>query len=473
MTVLRSFLASTLLALCLLTLPALVYAQQSSFSYDDRTLAQLFEALEKKDGVDAYIEKRIADERVRIRKLADTAVQGIVAAADPVDGADVTALPKSLDRQRALVTLLNENLRDRKVDLDLLLAEEKKYYTPPISGTGSATDTLRLTQSNADLQAKKAVLEERINALTSGLSLEEDRLNKLNWEQWVDQFQNLFGVLKYVFIILGAVIIDRLLRRRVAGRIETKGRRYLVSKLITASIYTVAFLVVLSNLLSDHPQALASLAIVGAGIAVALQDVVKDIMGWIVIMQRRLFTLGNRVSIGLYTGDVIDIGPLRTTMLEVSINGEYKAHERTGKTLYVPNSLVLRESVLNYNTTSDYMGIEMLVTVTYGSNWHKAEVILLDVLTAETKEYIEQARTQQRRRTALFYTMWEIGDPEVHVDLESNGVLFTLKCTVPIGMRRRVITKLTRTILDTFSAEPDIDFAYNTIQVVGDLKKMH
>lgn len=448
-----------------------MHAQQSTFSYDDRTLGQLYDALEKKDGVDAYIEKRIADERERIRKIADAAVQAIIAASEPIDGTDVTALPKSVDRQRALVTLLTENLRDRKVDLDLLLAEEKKYYTPPISGTGSATDTLRLTKNNADLQAKKAVLEERINALTSGLSLQEDRLNKLNWQQWIDQFRNLFGVLKYVFIILGAVIIDRLLRRRVAGRFETKGRRYLVSKLMTASIYTVASIFVLSNLLSDHPQALASLAIVGAGIAVALQDVVKDIMGWIVILHRRLFTLGNRVNIGAYTGDVIDIGPLRTTMLEVSVNGEYKAHERTGKTLYVPNSLVLRESVLNYNTTSDYMGIEMLVTVTYGSNWHKAQDILLDVLTTETKVFVEQARTQQHRRTALFYTMWDIGDPDVHVDLESSGVLFTLKCTVPIGMRRKVITTLTRTILDRFNAEPDVDFAYNTIQVVGDRPK--
>ena len=63
----------------------------------------------------------------------------------------------------------------------------------------------------------------------------------------------------------------------------------------------------LSKLVSDHPNVIASLAIVGAGIAVALQDIVKDIVGWIIVLQRRLYTLGDRVSIGNHTGDVIEI----------------------------------------------------------------------------------------------------------------------------------------------------------------------
>jgi len=354
------------------------------------------------------------------------------------------------------------------VDLDLLSAEERKYYIAPISGTGSATDTLRLTKSNGELLAKKAVLEERINALTAGLSLQQDRLSKLNWQQWLEQFRSLFGLLSYVLIILGAIVLDRVVRRRMAKRFSEKGRRYLFAKMMTAGIYTIATLWLLSKLLSDHPGALASLAIVGAGIAVALQDVVKDIMGWILILQRRLYTLGNRVSIGRETGDVIDIGPLRTMMLEVSTDCAYNAHERTGKTIYIPNSMVLSQPVLNYNTTSDFIGVEMKVTVTFQSDSKKAEAILQDILKAEATAFVEQARTQQRRRTALFYTMWEVSDPEVHVDLESSGVLFTMKFTVPIGMRRQIMSNLARTVLERFGAEADVHLAYNTVPITGD-----
>ncbi len=240
-----------------------------------------------------------------------------------------------------------------------------------------------------------------------------------------------------------------------------------MAKFVSAGIYTLAALWVLSKLLTDHPNAVASLAIVGAGIAVALQDVVKDFMGWIIILQRHLFKLGDRASIGQYTGDVIDIGPLRTTMLEISVNGAFNAHERTGKILYLPNSLVLKESVLNYNTTSDFMSVEVQVTVTYASNWKKAEQILRDVLTKQTSTFAELARKQQRKRTALFFTMWEVGEPEIHVDLASSGVQFTMKFIVPIGKRRAVVTALSREILEQFNADREVELAYHTIQIVG------
>lgn len=449
-------------ALSVLLQPIAVSAQ--AVTYDEGTLTVLYGAYLKKNSNDTYLSKRIADERSRIRTQADKEVKALVTPPKE-ESADQTS--KEIDRQRSIVTLLTQQIKALKVDTDLLSEEEQKYYSATDAGKQAPPDAILLTKSHAELLAKKAILEERIAAFNAGLSLQQDRLSKLNWEQWLDQFQTLFGALSYVFIILGAVILDRLVRRRVAGRIEAKGQRYLVAKLVSAGIYTVAFLWLMSKLTSDHPGALASLAIVGAGIAVALQDVVKDLMGWILILQRRLFTLGNRVSIGNYTGDVIDIGPFRTAMLEVSANGLFNAHERTGKTLYLPNSMVLRESVLNYNTTSDFMSVEMQVTITYDSDWKRAEDILKDCLRKVALEYTQQARVQQRRRTALFYTAWEVGEPEVHTDLAASGVMFTLKFTVPIGMRRTVVTDLSRTILEKFNAEKDVNLAYNTIHIVG------
>jgi small-conductance mechanosensitive channel len=360
---------------------------------------------------------------------------------------------------------MEEQVRGLNVDVDLLSEEEQTYYSPT-SGTGS-TDALRLTTSHGQLLAKKAILEERINALDAGLALQYDRLNKLNRTQWMEQFSFFFGFLSYGVIIVGVILADRMIRRRLVKRVKEKNRRYLIAKIVTASLYSVTTLWLLSRLVSDHPNVLASLAIIGAGIAVALQDIVRDVVGWIIVLQRRLYTLGDRVAIGQFTGDVIDIGPLRTTMLEVSANGMYNAHERTGKTLNLPNSLVLRDSVLNYNTTSDFMGVEMQITVTYGSDWKQAEKILLEALNAEVGPFTEQAQKQQRRRTALFYTMWEVGEPEVHVDLVDSGIKFTLKFIVPIGHRRIVVTNLSKTILDKFGPTSGISIAYNTIQIVG------
>lgn len=458
-----SVLAFTLLGICETS-----FTQQSSvFTYDEQTLTLLYSASLKKNGTDGYIEKRIVEERAKVRQQADKEVKSLVEPAEKdAQTIDTAAPTKAVDRQRTIVQLLDDQLRDRNADLDLLKEEERKYYLNAFPIADDA-DSLRLTKTHAELLAKKAVLEERIAALESGRSLQNDRLNKLNQTQWLEQFTTLFGFFSYVLIILGAVLLDRMLKKRVAGRFEEKGKRYIVAKFVSAGIYTLAGLWIFSKLFTDHPNALASLAIVGAGIAVALQDVVKDFMGWIIILQRHLYTVGDRASIGQYTGDVIDIGPLRTTMLEISVNGTFNAHERTGKILYLPNSLVLKESVLNYNTTSDFMSVEVQVTVTYASNWRKAELILKDVLVKQASAFAEQARKQQRKRTALFYTMWEVGEPEIHVDLASSGVLFTLKFIVPIGKRRSVVTALSREILEQFNADREVELAYNTIQIVG------
>lgn len=464
----RTVSVGLFLSLALALFPSALLAQQAP-NYDEATLTALYTAFLKKNSADTYLEKRIVDERARVRTMADKEVKALVDQSDKDDQAlDTMALPKAIDRQRAIVQQLEEQRRNRAVDVDLLSEEERKFYLSDAADTEA--DVLRLTKTHGELLAKKAILEERIAALDAGLALQNDRLSKLNREQWIDQFSSLFGFGSYVLIILGAIVLDRFIRKRLAKRLETKGGRYLISKIVTAIIYVLTSLWIFSKLISDHPGALASLAIVGAGIAVALQDVVKDFMGWIIIWQRRLFTLGDRASIGKYTGDIIDIGPLRTTMLEVSTDGAFNAHERTGKTLYVPNSMVLRDPILNYNTTSDFMSVEMQVTVTYASDWKKAEAIIHEALVTETGSFVEQAQAQQRRRTALFYTMWEVGEPEVHTDIASSGVLFTLKFTVPIGKRRTVITTLSKSILDQFKAAENIELAYNTVQVVGGLK---
>jgi hypothetical protein len=74
------------------------------------------------------------------------------------------------------------------------------------------------------------------------------------------------------------------------------------------------------SLLSSFEDRLGRLSfafgVVGAGVAVALQDVLASIAGAFSIGFSKLYAMGNRVQIGDTRGDVIDIGLLRTTLIE-------------------------------------------------------------------------------------------------------------------------------------------------------------
>jgi small-conductance mechanosensitive channel len=446
----------------LLLLPAAVNAQAQ---YDATRLTQLYQAkLDAGETSSEYVDTRIVTERERIREQATEEVAALIAKeTDPETVTEGTAL----DRQRALVSVLEEERKDRQVDIDLLDEEERRFYTgQPLIGTGS-TETLRQTATHAELLAKRAILEERIAVLEEHLELQKDRESKLARDVTLQQFGTLIELLKYIGIVLGAVLIDRLIRKRLARKLMTNERRYFFIKVSTFTIYGMVFLWLFSMLIADHPGVLASLAIIGAGIAVALQDLIKDMVSWVIILQRRLYTLGQRISIGQFTGDVIDISPLRTTMLEVGWHAGFAAHERTGKTLTMPNSMILREPVLNYHSTSDFMAVEMQITITSESDWKSADRILQELLKEHVFSYAEQARAQQKWRTAQYYTKWEVSEPAVHMDLGANGLIFTLKFTAPIGMRRDVVTLLSKSIVERFGAA-GIRLAYSTMRVVQD-----
>lgn len=433
----------------------------------DQTLQSLYTSLERYPG-DAYIGKRITEERARIRSIFDQEVQELIDASSAqgqeTDGA--SDLPTALDRQLKLVSILEERKQEAAVDLDLLQEEEKKYYLEPVAGTG-ALEEYRLAQSHPELRAKKAVLEERIAALDAAAPLQRDRLSKLRTQYRLEQFSAFIQIGITIATIVLIVTLERLIRKKLLSRIRQHTSRYLATKFFTVIVYTAAAIWLLSKFFAEHPSIIASFAIIGAGLAIALQDVVKDIVGWLIILQKRPFSLGNRIAIGPYTGDVIDIGLLRTALLEVGTSPQLQALERTGKTLYVPNALVLTHQVLNYNTTSDFTRAELSVTVTYESDWKKAERILKEILDAEVSEFAEKEYQQSKKRTWRFYVQPEPRTPQIYTDLGASGIIFTLRFTTPIGQRRDVITRIAQKILERFRKEKDIELAYPTTRVIA------
>lgn len=443
-----------------------VYAQEVVTAGDEAQLTSLYRSLLKYP-TDAYIQRRIVDERARIhtaieKELRKSSLQSTGTDDAPIEGQELLS---AIEQQRIVVSGLEERLKERKVNIDLLKAEEERYYSEGALPMDDASDALRIAKNHEELLAKVAIDEERIAVLEAVLSLENERLNKLTRDQWISQFGDIIRILSYIGFIVGIIFIERIVRSIIVRRIPEAERRYVVTKVFTAITYTVLTVWILTTIVSENPGILTSLAIVGAGLAVALQDVVKDAVGWIMILQKRLFTLGDRISVGPFTGDVVDITLLRTTLLEVHSSSTAAVQERTGRTLYMPNAAVLTHDTVNFNHTSDYIKAEMGLTLTYESNWKKAGRILEEILDEVTGKYFAAARRQYDVRTRTLFVRQESSTPQVYMDLAGDGIAVTLRFTIPIGMRREVISEITKLILMRFAPERDIGIAYRTSMV--------
>jgi Mechanosensitive ion channel len=151
------------------------------------------------------------------------------------------------------------------------------------------------------------------------------------------------AVVGILFIYATFRVLEQTLPRRF-GRADA---RYRVRKFVVYCGY-LAILLFLALLFEDRLGRLSfALGVAGAGVAVALQDVLASIAGAFSIGFSKLYAVGDRVQIGDIRGDVIDIGLLRTTLMET---GNWVSKDLyNGRIARIPNSTVLKGSVFNYS----------------------------------------------------------------------------------------------------------------------------
>lgn len=435
-------------------------AQTSIAELDLARLTNLYTAQERSPE-SAWTERQITAERERLRAELDDQMNRFVAEFSGTPEEAPLSVTDAMDRQRRLVAAIQAKQQETQADKDLL-ARESALYEPGASTGSLLENEPRLTASLPEFRAKTAAIEERLASIGFFLEIHNDRLAQLSRQQLFGRFSSFITVGQYLFVVLAVIALERLARSRFFSRIQNRERRYRFIKLFTASVYVLLTLWILTVVSTRFPGVLTSFAIVGAGIAVALQDILKDIVGWVLILQRRPFTLGQRVTIGSITGDVIDISLLRTTVMQVSpAVGTNDEVNRSGKVVSVPNALALREAIVNYNATSDYLESQIVLTVTADSDWHKAKRILEDIVAKHTDGFAKQAQSQYARRTENFYSPPEPFGSRVYMEVTDKGVVFTVRFTAPIGQRRSVSSAITEDVLSRFAGEePAIQFRF-------------
>src|SRR6202045_1808165 len=188
---------------------------------------------------------------------------------------------------------------------------------------------------------------------------------------------------KCVAAVVGILFIQgtfRVLEQSLPQRFGRADARYKVRKFLVFSGY-FSILLFLAILFEDRLGRLSfAFGVVGAGVAVALQDVLASIAGAFSIGFSRLYAVGDSVQIGDIRGDVIDIGLLRTTLMET---GNWVSKDLyNGRIVRIPNSTALKGSVFNYSHGFRFVWDEIKVVFTITSDCQFAK----EVLTRIAKE---------------------------------------------------------------------------------------
>ena len=182
---------------------------------------------------------------------------------------------------------------------------------------------------------------------------------------------------KIATIIIGIAIIwliVKMLQKNLFSKINDIDNRYRAKKLSSFFgflLTIILFIVVLSDKLAGLTVALG---VAGAGIAFALQEVIASFAGWLAILFGGFYKTGDRVQLGGVKGDVMDIGVLRTTIMETGqwVDGDLY----NGRIVLIANSYVFKEPVFNYSGDFPFLWDEIKIPIQYGSNYEKTKIIL-------------------------------------------------------------------------------------------------
>ena len=256
---------------------------------------------------------------------------------------------------------------------------------------------------------------------------------------------------KCVAAVIGILCIHgvfRVLEQTLPRRFGRADARYKVRKFVAFFGY-LSILLFLAILFEDRLGRLSfAFGVAGAGVAVALQDMLASIAGAFSIGFSKLYALGDRVQIGDTRGDVIDIGLLRTTLLETGnwVSGDLY----NGRIVRIPNSTVLKGSVFNYSQGFQFIWDEIKVLFTTTSDCQLAREMLLRVAKEAIGEYLVEAQTSWKAMSDNYRSANPPLDPTVALVVNAGRLEFTVSYVVDytkrIAMQDQLFTKIVEEI---------------------------
>lgn len=270
-------------------------------------------------------------------------------------------------------------------------------------------------------------------------------------------------------IVLSVIIIFILwLVRLIILKISLRGeadphRQYKWRKNSSYIAFTIGFFLV-GRIWFEGVQSIATfLGLLSAGLAIALKDPITDLVGWLFILWRQPFQIGDRIQIGDIRGDVIDLRIFKFTLNE--IGNWVDADQSTGRIIHVPNHKIFVESLANYSSEFKFIWNEIPVLITFESDWKKAKTILKEIVDKHSIQITEKAQKEIRRAARSFLIYYNVLTPTVYTNVKDSGVMLTIRYITDPRKRRSTQEEIWEDILERFSKEQDIDLAYPTTRI--------
>ncbi|MDQ2757294.1 MAG: mechanosensitive ion channel family protein [Actinomycetota bacterium] len=280
--------------------------------------------------------------------------------------------------------------------------------------------------------------------------------------------------LALVLVVLALRALTLRLARRTLGGAVGDPRRFWTRQGLQVVVAVVMTLGVVSIWVTPTTDITTGVGLISAGLAFALQQVITAFAAYFVILRGDTFGIGDRVTLGGVRGDVVRLGFLKTTIMEMGAPGSVgdttatsvRARQYTGRLVAVSNGVIFTEPVYNFSREFPFLWDEITIPVAYADDRARVEEILLDA----ARRHGSDADPAAARSLASLQARYAVADaalgPAVYWRITDNWLELTVRFLVPQRGVRAIKDRMNRDILAALD-HAGIGIASATYDVVG------
>ena len=281
------------------------------------------------------------------------------------------------------------------------------------------------------------------------------------------QIQKMLAIFVIIILMLAISFLVKLALKKYFSQNDNY---YMVNKIINFTLVFLILMVLLFSYIDNVSYLVTILGFASAGIAIALKDWFMSLFGWMVIVTSGFIQVGDRIRVTKgnveTVGDVLDISLFKITIKEDVTMVSYMKNRRAGRIFFVQNNYIFSELIANYSHSelkTVWDGID--ITLTFDSNFKKAQKIIREILKHYSKGYSDITRKQLSKMRNKYQLRATGVEPRVFTLIEPYGVVvsgwYLTNSFAALVLRSTISAE----IIEALMKEDDIHIAYPTQQI--------
>jgi small-conductance mechanosensitive channel len=338
------------------------------------------------------------------------------------------------------------------------IAQQAKSQLDVISGNGgSSTNT---TASAITSLHQISVDQKDLSDFAKRVQDQDDLATA--YSSWIDvvkvrqravEHEMLQSAMLILLVLFGMYLGNRLVDHFFVRLAVERTRLHTLRGVIRFAVQALGLALILFILFGLPNQMSTILGLAGAGLTVACKDFIMGFIGWFLLMGRNGLRVGDWVEIDGVVGEVVEIGLLRTVLLETG-NWTDSGHP-TGRKVAFVNSFAIEGHFFNFSTTGQWLWDEVEILVPASQDPYPVIDAIQKMVTEQTQANVVAAEQEWQRAASRYRAQPVSAAPAVSLRPTSAGIEVHVRYITRAGERHAMKTRLYQALVELLHGRQD------------------